>query len=149
MRERPPDPFADPSRITVTAFDDLVARRREWIEQVLKPWCRSASLADLKRAELEWADLAGRIDPKATLWTWAWNRFPVLVHERLPGVDETHEVRVTLRNGAAHVGYPDNRKTEGGQLVLLSTASDANRRLTESGPLSIDEIAKVERLDVF
>jgi hypothetical protein len=133
----------------VTAFDELVARRREWIEQVLKPWCRSASLADLKRAELEWADLAGRIDPRSTLWMWAWSRFPALVHERLPGVDETHEVRVTLKNGAAHVGYPDNRKTEGGQLILLLTSDDANRRLTESGPLSIDEIAQVERLNAL
>jgi hypothetical protein len=133
----------------VTAFDELVARRREWIEQVLKPWCRSASLADLKRAELEWSDLAGRIDPRSTLWMWAWSRFPALVHEQLPGVDETHEVRVTLKNGAAHAGYPDNRKTEGGQLVLLLTSDDANRRLTESGPLSIDEIAQVERLNAL
>jgi hypothetical protein len=141
-----PDHFSTLSRIAVNTFDELVAGRREWIEHVLKPWCRSASLADLKRAELDWADLAGRIDPRATLWTWAWSRFPVLVHERLPGVDETHEVQVTLKNGAAHVGYPDNRKTEGGRLVLLSTSSDLNRRLAESGPLSIDEIAKVERL---
>ena len=72
----------------------------------------------MKRAELEWADLAGRIDPQATLWTWAWSRFPDLVHEQLAGVDETHEVRVTLKNGAAYVGYPDNRKTKAGRLVL-------------------------------
>jgi hypothetical protein len=71
------------------------------------------------------------------------------VHERLPGVNETHEVRVTLKSGAAHVGYPDNRKTAGGQLVLLLTSDDANRRLTESGPLSIDEIVQVERMNAL
>jgi hypothetical protein len=130
----------------VNTFDDLVASRRTWIESVLKPWCRCAPLADLKRAELEWANLAGRIDPQATLWTWAWSRFPGLVHEELPGVDETHEVRVTLKNGETRIGYPDNRQTEGGKLVLLSTASDAGRRITESGPISIDQIAEVKRL---
>jgi len=131
----------------VNTFKRLVASRREWIDSVLKPWCRRALLADLKRAELEWENLAGRIDPQATLWTWAWSRFPGLVHEELPGVDETHEVRVTLKNGATRIGYPDNRQTEGGKLVLLS-ASDAHRPIagTENGPLSIDEIAEVKRL---
>jgi hypothetical protein len=131
----------------VNTFDVLVASRREWIDSVLKPWCRRAPLADLKRAELEWENLAGRIDPQATLWTWAWSRFPSLVHEELPGVDETHEVRVTLRNGETRIGYPDNRQTEGGKLVLLS-ASDANCPITGTlnGPLSIDDIAEVKRL---
>jgi hypothetical protein len=125
-------------------FAELVARRREWIENVLVPWCRCAPLADLTRAELEWGDLAGRVDAKATLWTWAWSRFPSLVHEQLPGVDETHEVRVTLKSGEAFVGYPDNRKTEGGRLVLQASA--AKVQPAESAPLSIDEIASVERV---
>ncbi len=130
----------------VNSFVDLVASRRAWIEEVLKPWCRGASLADLKRAELEWADLAGRIDPQATLWTWAWSRFPDLVHEQLAGVDETHEVRVTLKDGAAYAGYPDNRKSKVGRLVLSSTEAEPTRRLVERGPWPIDEIAAVKRL---
>lgn len=119
-------------------FDDLVASRRAWIDEVLKVWCRTAPLAALKRAELEWADLAGQIDPQATLWTWAWSRFPQLVHEQLPGVDETHEVRVTLKSGAEHVGFPDNRKSKAGRLVLATHGGEA-------GPWSIDEIAGVTR----
>ena len=94
---------------------------------------------DLKRAELEWGDLAGRIDPQATLWTWAWGRFPELVHEQLPGVNETHEVRVILRNGDEHVGFPDNRLSTAGRLVLATSAGDA-------GPWPIDQVASVKRI---
>jgi hypothetical protein len=123
----------------VRPFDDLVASRRTWIDEVLKPWCLRAPLADLKRAELEWADLAGKIDPQATLWTWAWSRFPDLVHEQLAGVNETHEVRVTLKNGAEHVGFPDNRKSTAGRLVLATRGG-------EVGPWPIDQIAGVKRV---
>jgi len=123
----------------VSPFDELVASRRSWIDEVLKPWCRRAPLADLKRAELEWSDLAGRIDPLATLWTWAWGRFPDLVHEQLPGVNETHEVRVTLKNGAEHIGFPDNRRSAAGRLVLAT-------RSGEGGPWPIDQIAEVKRI---
>jgi hypothetical protein len=131
--------------LVLNTFAELVARRREWIENVLVPWCRCAPLAELKRAELEWGDLAGRVDAKATLWTWAWGRFPQLVHEQLPGVDETHEVRVTLKSGETLLGYPDNRRTEGGRLVLyLATA--AKGQPAESKPLSIDDIARVDRV---
>ncbi len=130
----------------MNTFVDLVASRRGWIEQVLKPWCQSASLADLKRAELEWSDLAGRIDADATLWTWAWSRFPELVHEELGGVNETHEVRVTLKDGAEFVGYPDNRKSKQGQLVLASTETRPTRRFVERGPWPIDQIAAVRRM---
>jgi hypothetical protein len=129
----------------VNTFAELVAQRREWIENVLKPWCHCARLAELKRAELEWEDLAGRVDAKATLWTWAWSRFPDLVHEQFPGVDETHPLRVTLKDGATYIGYADNRKTVGGHLVLLLTAATATRPI-ESEPLSIDDIAAAERL---
>ena len=130
----------------MSAFDDLVAARRAWIDDVLKPWCGRASLADLKRAELEWVDLAGRVDPQATLWMWAWGRFPDLVHDQLPGVNETYEVRVTLKSGAEHVGYPDNRKSKAGRLVLSVMEGGSTRRMVERGPWPIDEIAAVKRL---
>ena len=134
-----------PSVLPAT-FDALVASRRAWIEHVLKPWCRRTTLADLKRAELEWADIAGRIDAKATLWQWAWSRFPDLVHEGLPGVNETYEVRVTLKNEQTCAGYPDSRQSTAGRLVLISGAADAAGRRTQIGPLSIDDIATVTRL---
>ena len=131
---------------TVSSFADLIASRRDWIEQVLKPWCRVAALKDLKRAELEWADIAGKVDAKATLWSWAWGRFPDIVHEGLVGVDETNAVRVTLKSGQVYIGYPDNRKSEGGRLILVSAASAGSARASEIGPISIDDIAKIERI---
>jgi hypothetical protein len=130
----------------VSGFADLIASRRDWIERVLKPWCRVAKLADLKRAELEWDDIAGKVDPKATLWTWAWSRFPDVVHEGLVGVDETHAVRVTLENGETRSGYPDNRKTEGGRLCLVSVEPTGPGGSAEIGPISIDDIARIERI---
>jgi hypothetical protein len=130
----------------VNTFAELIASRREWIEQTLKPWCRAAPLKDLKRAELEWEDIAGKVDPKATLWTWAWSRFPDLVHEGLTGVDETHPVRVTLKNGDTHSGYPDNRKTEAGRLILISAELRGPGRGSEIGPISMDDIAQIERI---
>ena len=126
-------------------FEELAASRREWIESVLRPWCMRAALKDLRRAELEWADIAGRVDPQATLWTWAWGRFPDLVHEGLTGVSETREVRVTLRNGTVVTGWPDNRRSTQGRLVLLSRSPDG--RAVESGPHSIDDIATVEAVE--
>jgi hypothetical protein len=123
----------------VSPFDELVASRRSWIDEVLKPWCCRAPVADLKRAELEWSDLAGRIDAQATLWTWAWGRFPELVDEQLPGVNETYEVRVTLKNGGEHVGFPDNRQSTAGRLVLATRGGEA-------GPWPIDQIAEVKRI---
>lgn len=130
----------------MSSFADLIASRREWIEQVLKPWCRVAAIKDLKRAELEWADIAGKVDAKATLWSWAWGRFPEVVHEGLVGVDETNAVRVTLKSGHVHIGYPDNRKSEGGRLILLSAESASSGRANEIGPISIDDIARIERI---
>lgn len=127
----------------MASFADLAASRREWIENVLKPWCAQASRRDLLNAEAEWGDIAGRVDPAGTLWTWAWGRFPNLVHEGLPGVNETYPVRVTLRDGSSLTGYPDSRRSEQGRLVLVAT--DAGRDLSELGPFSIDEIASVAR----
>ncbi|MCA9051772.1 MAG: hypothetical protein KDA89_23705, partial [Planctomycetaceae bacterium] len=51
------------------SFAALAASRREWIDSVLRPWCRQANLKDLRQAESEWTDIAGRVDVAATLWT--------------------------------------------------------------------------------
>ena len=126
----------------LSSFEEIVASRREWIDNVLRPWCREAALKDLLRAELEWGDIAGRVDPQATLWTWAWGRFPALIHEGLSGVNETREVRVMLHNGSAVTGFPDNLRSQQGKLVLVGRS--AAGELLEYGPYSIDEIAAVD-----
>lgn len=120
-------------------FDDLAASRRDWLESVLRPWCRQASHQQLKQAAMEWHDFAGRVDPDATLWTWAWERHPQIVHDDLPGVNETHEVTVELADGRTFSGFPDGRRSVKGQLVLVGTAMDGE----EHGPFSIDDIASV------
>lgn len=119
-------------------FTALVASRRDWIETVLKPWLRAASRRDLLAAEQEWVDIAGRADPQKTLWPWAWSRFPVLYVDDLGGLEETFRVTVTLRDGSQHTGYPDARRSRGGELVLLGEGSDL-------GPWSIDDVASVGR----
>ncbi|MBT4868245.1 MAG: hypothetical protein HON53_24325 [Planctomycetaceae bacterium] len=124
----------------MASFDELVTSRRAWIDDVLQPWCRDAALADLLKAEAEWNDIAGRVDSAATLWTWAWGRFPALVHEELSGVNETREVRLTLSDGREVAGYPDARSCESGRLLLLESSTSGNQ---EHGPYSIDEIAAV------
>ena len=95
-------------------FKQLVASRREWIDNTLRPWCEAAKLHELRQAEQEWTDIAGRADPDTTLWTWAWQRFPELVHEGLPGVNETLQVRVTLNDGRSFIGFPDGRRSKRG-----------------------------------
>jgi hypothetical protein len=126
------------------SFDELAASRRRWIAEVLQPWCREASRKDLLRAAMEWGDIAGRVDEKATLWTWAWGRFPELVYEGLSGVNETREVQVTLKTGETWVGFPDARQSTEGRLVLVS----ADRSLGQFGPFSIDDIARVDAVSV-
>ncbi len=128
-------------------FAELAAARREWNESVLKPWCQRAPLKELRLAEQEWGDIAGRVDAASTLWSWAWSRFPQLVHPELPGVNETHEVRITRRDGSSVRGFPDNRLTLGGKLVLLSGGQPGRREFVESEPISIDDIESVERTD--
>ena len=88
-----------PSITAPVNFEQLAAARREWIESVLRVWCRQATFKELRKAEQEWFDIAGRADVNPTLWTWAWERFPDTVHPELPGVHETFEVRVTLNDG--------------------------------------------------
>ena len=129
---------------SAAAFTDLVVSRREWIDTVLKPWCRSATRIDLLAAEQEWVDIAGRADPRKTLWPWAWSRFPVLYVDDLGGLEETYRVTVTLRDGSEHTGYPDARRSVHGQLVLLGDGSGSGVR--DLGPWSIDEVASVKRM---
>ena len=122
------------------SFEFIVQSRKDWIANVLAPWCTAANRIDLCQAAEEWGDIAGRVDPNATLWAWAWSRFPDLVHEGLPGVNETKEVCVTLRNGTTGTGFPDGRQTENGSLVLVSPVPDSGHY----GPWSIDDIDSVE-----
>ena len=105
-------------------FQELAASRRQWIDDVLIPWCRQATQSELRAAMLDWVNVAGHVDPDATLWTWAWARFPALTHEGVIGVDETKEVRVRLKSGEVAVGFPDSRESQYGQLVLLGKTVD-------------------------
>jgi hypothetical protein len=127
----------------MTPFDQLVESRKQWIADVLQPWCRAAPRTDLRRAEMEWVDIAGRADPQATLWAWAWGRFPDLVSEGISGIEETWPVQVTLNDGHSWTGYPDSRQSEQGQLVLI--ADDPSAPNSTLGPFSIDEITQVVR----
>lgn len=126
-------------------FAELVASRREWLEGVLRPWCRVASLASLKLAEQNWLDLAGKVDVDGTLWAWAFSRFPHLVHPELQRIDETHAVTITLADGSRHTGIPDGRLSRGGSLVLLCDDPRGGRRLFEAGPFPLDQIRQVTR----
>jgi hypothetical protein len=126
------------------SFEQLAASRRAWIDDVLRPWCQKSSVKELRKAEAEWFDLAGRADIAATLWTWAWERFPAITHPDLPGLHETHEVKVTLQSGDVLRGYPDARKSTRGVLVLVSV-NDVGEYTTRE-PVSLDDIAAIERL---
>lgn len=127
------------------SFDELAASRREWIDTVLRPWCARAERRELLKAHVEWTDIAGRVDPEATLWTWAWERFPALVHDGLAGVNETAEVHVKLRDVTAVTGFPDARQSRLGQLVVVCRSA-SGRYDDERGPFPLDEIASVERV---
>ena len=129
----------DEHSVPMTDFDQLITSRKQWIADVLIPWCREASLKQLLRAEREWTDIAGKVAPEMTLWLWAWGRFPALVEEGLSGLNETYPVLVQLQDGTQHTGYPDARQSERGRLVLIAEVG-------ESGPLLLDEIQSVERV---
>ena len=125
-------------------FDELVSSRKAWIAEVLQPWCRTATLAALKQAELEWLDIAGKVPAEKTLWPWAWSRFPDLVHEAL-GIEETTEVEVSLQDGRTVRGFPDSRASQQGQLILWgSDTPGAEPR--ELGPFAIERITRVRRI---
>lgn len=126
---------------SVESFEQLATSRRQWISEVLMPWCQQANLRDLREAEHDWLNIAGRVDPAMTLYTWAWSRYPALVHDGMAGLNETQEVRVELRSGETVAGYPDARESSRGQLVLTA-ATDVG--FDQLGPFSIDEVAAVE-----
>lgn len=123
-------------------FAALVESRKGWIEDRLRPWCQRALRSDLLLAENEWVDIAGKADPEKTLWAWAWNRFPDLVHADL-GIDETSEVVVVLTDGREVRGYPDARRSRQGRLTLLGEVEPGQRG--DFGPYSIDEVRSVRR----
>ena len=131
----------------MNTFAELVSSRKAWLSDVLTPWCRAASRKDLRLAELEWTDIAGKVDPQKTLWYWAWSRFPAIVHAELQGIDETRAVTVTLKDGSQYTGFPDARESEQGQLVLLGRDGANTRQSVHHGPFPIDEIADISRVD--
>lgn len=135
----------DGTQVAPTSFEELTASRRQWIEEALRPWCRQATLAQLRQAELEWLDIAGRVDVHATLWTWAWERFAVLTHPEMAGVNESHEVRVCLRDGTTAQGYPDSRESARGTLALVPCGTEAGTPQL-LGPYSVDDVAAVEQV---
>ena len=126
------------------SFADLVASRRAWIDHELKPWCVRATVSQLKLAELEWLDIAGRVDAETTLWAWAWSRFPDLVNQDLNLIDESRQVHVTLQDGREFTGYPDARQSKQGQLVLLARAPGSPRSYADVGPFPLDEISTIK-----
>ncbi len=125
-------------------FAELATARKAWIADVLQPWCLQASRTDLRLAELEWVDIAGKVDAGKTLWAWAWSRFPAAVHAEL-GLDETTPLAVTTKQGQTACGYVDARASTSGQLVLLGRP-DPNQPISVLGPFNIDDIATIERL---
>ena len=119
-------------------YTELAASRRAWIDDTLIPWCREAPRAELVRAEQDWTNIAGGVDPDKTLWLWAWSRFPQLVHPEMGGIDESRRVTITLHDDRQVVGYPNARDSRSGELTVL--CDDGSVR----GPVSIDEIANVK-----
>lgn len=129
----------------MNTFAELAASRRAWLDDILKPWCQTASRRDLLLAEHEWTDVAGKVDPVKTLWCWAWGRFPGLVNQELQGIDETTVVRVSLRDGRTVSGFPDARESQHGELYLLGRDSSQSSRTIMLGPFTIDEVLAVEK----
>ncbi|QDT17833.1 hypothetical protein [Alienimonas californiensis] len=147
-----PAPPADPAESaaveTVSGppadFAALAASRREWVLTVLRPWCRAATRRDLRLAEGAWADLAGDVGTRETLWAWAWERFPALCEPGLAPPSESRAVRVTLTDGTTVAGTPDGRRSVRGELWLVG---DGPSGWEERGPFALDQIARVEPAD--
>ena len=123
-------------------FEELVASRKSWISEVLRPWCLRASRTQLRKADVEWLDIAGKVPTEKTLWVWAWSRFPSLVHESL-GIEETLEVLVELRDGRKFRGFPDARQSLQGDLFVWGQYENSECGSSELGPFSIDDIVSV------
>ena len=141
MSTAPPDTRPPVSPDPPAAFAALAASRREWIETVLRPWCRTADLRELRLAEGQWADLAGDVSVRETLWAWAWERFPVLCEPGLVPPAESREIRVRLVGGETVTGTPDGRRSVRGDLWLLARSTIG---WVERGPFPLDKIARVE-----
>lgn len=122
-------------------YEELGRSRREWIDGVLVEWCRQADRAELLKAEADWTNIAGQVDPEATLWTWAWSRFPALVHPEMNGLDETRELRVRLVDGRELTGFVNARRSRRGELVLTCTSGETSGK--DVGPFRLDEFAEV------
>lgn len=99
----------------------------------------------MRLAELEWIDIAGKVDAGKTLWAWAWSRFPEAVHADL-GLDETVELTVTLNTGLTVSGFADARESTDGQLVLWARDADTGA-LQQRGPFSIDDVEDIKRTE--
>jgi hypothetical protein len=123
----------------MSSFPELAASRKAWINEALITWCRTASRADLLKAEEDWVNIAGRVAPERSLWLWAWSRFPCLFLEGLGGLEETWPVRVIDRHGRTAEGYPDNRNSARGELQILGDDGTAERFV-------IDDVTSVERI---
>ncbi len=130
----------------MNSFEDLVTARKNWINEVLRPWCVAARRSELLKAEPDWVDIAGKVSPDKTLWLWAWSRFPELIHETL-GIEETREMEVELTDGRVIRGFPDARKSLRGQLVVWGQ-SEPTGSACELGPFPIDDIVSVRRFGV-
>ncbi|MEM9703454.1 MAG: hypothetical protein AAF907_13530 [Planctomycetota bacterium] len=107
----------------------------------MRPWCRTASRTDLRHAESAWADLAGDVAVRETLWAWAWERFPALCEPGLAPPSESRPVRVSLHDGETFVGTPDGRRSQRGELWLLA---DSDAGWEERGPFDLDAIRSVD-----
>jgi len=128
----------------MSTYEELAKSRREWIDEMLIPWCRTAERRELLKAEQDWTNIAGRVDPEMSLWTWAWSRFPALVHPEMSGIDETREVCVRLKDGRELTGFPDARRSLQGELYLLCNHAEAAGE--DHGPVSIDDVAAAEQV---
>lgn len=135
---------AAPLTPDLSAFLELSASRRAWIQEFLIPWCRTANVPSLLKAEMEWEDIAGRVDAQFSLWLWAWSRFPVLYADGLRGLEESYNVRATMIDGTQHIGYPDGRSSQRAMLVLVDRV---DRKTVERGPLRLDQVQTVERFE--